>query len=736
MPARLFDSARLLLLLFFWLAGAGHVGTSQASAPSGVLIDPSGVPVPGVVVRLIDSGGTEQARAVTDDRGRFTFSTACADCRIEATRTGFEVASVPVGPSREITIRLRLAALQESIVVTATGRETSRSELGTSASVLTAADIERGHLLSTPDLLRSVPGLIASRPGGIGNLASVYVRGGESSYNKVLLDGLPLNEPGGFFNFSALMPANIERVEVLRGAHSALFGSDAMSSVIQIFTARPAAERDTAISLEAGNYDTWRAAIGTAGRARAIDYSIQATHLETENRVPNNGHRSTAVSGTAAWALGSGLLRLVGRGDFGRTGVPGATGFGRPDLDAFFKTADGAALANWSALLGPRLRQRATYGLTVSRQRSRNLREDPPYTPTFGGRVSPFEFFDFLYDSSTRLRRHHLEYRADIDLAGAHDLTVAVTWDGERGKLVDDLSGAAPVMPNRNNTGTTVQHEVRFGRISVVSGVRFEHNGSFGFYAAPRASVAWLVRTGKEGIGSGRIRANAGLGVKEPTFLQSFSPAPEFLGNPALDPEESRGVDVGFEQRFWRDRLRFELTYFDNRFHNLISTRTISFNPFKSQFFNVGETRARGAEMVTEAVLPSGLQLAGHYMLLDSAVTKSSSPNNPVFSVGQPLFRRPRHSGYLQVSLARGRMTISSTGVFIGARVDSDFSALEPPITSSPRRVTWSAAADARILRNLSGFIVLDNLLNRDDMDPVGYPVLGRTTRLGVRARF
>jgi vitamin B12 transporter len=129
--------------------------------------------------------------------------------------------------------------VHETVVVTATGRETPESKVGASIAVVNRDEIEQRHALSTIDLLRTIPGMVAVRSGGIGNLTSVFVRGGESTYNKVLLDGMPLNEPGGAFNFASLSPENIERIEVLRGAHSALFGSDAMASVIQLFSVRP-----------------------------------------------------------------------------------------------------------------------------------------------------------------------------------------------------------------------------------------------------------------------------------------------------------------------------------------------------------------------------------------------------------------------------------------------------------------------------------------------------------------
>ena len=213
----------------------------------------------------------------------------------------------PSAPNAPVTIR-------ESVVVTATGRETPESKVGASITVLDRQDIEQRHALSTIDLLRTVPGVVAVRTGGVGNLTGLFVRGGESTYNKVLLDGMPLNEPGGAFNFASLSPENIERIEVLRGAHSALFGSDAMASVIQLFSVRPDTRRPQAnITLDAGNYDTTHVAAGLGARTATIEYSVFGSRLQTDNREPNNENRTSTVSGSVTRCDDIGCLGAIPR---------------------------------------------------------------------------------------------------------------------------------------------------------------------------------------------------------------------------------------------------------------------------------------------------------------------------------------------------------------------------------------------------------------------------------------
>ena len=205
--------------------------------------------------------------------------------------------------------------IHESVVVTATGREMPESKVGASITVLDRDEIEQRHALSTIDLLRTMPGIVAVRSGGVGNLTGVFVRGGESTYNKVLLDGMPLNEPGGAFNFASLSPENIERIEVLRGAHSALFGSDAMASVIQLFSVRPEAGRPQ-VQPHRGRRQLTTPRIWRRESARdtsAVEYSLFGSRLQTDNREPNNENKTSTVSGSVTRSLASGASAAVSR---------------------------------------------------------------------------------------------------------------------------------------------------------------------------------------------------------------------------------------------------------------------------------------------------------------------------------------------------------------------------------------------------------------------------------------
>ena len=734
------------LLIFSFVLGGAF--SAAARDVAGLIVDESGRAVPRAYVRALDASGREIAALFADESGRFRIVVPADDCRVDVSLTGFAPAGARCDAAQPLRITLAVAPIQETIVVAATRTEAPASQVGASVTVFTAEDLDRRRVPLVADLLRGTPGAAVVRTGAPGGVTSLFVRGGESSYNKVLLDGIPLNDPGGTFNFSNLTTDNLDRLEIVRGAQSALFGSDAMASVVQLITKRPPAGARPGGSawIEGGTYGTVRGGGQVSGTSGPFDYSFGASGLGTDNREPNSAFTDTTLSGSAGVAIGSSAtLRFVGRGQRQHNGTPGQTAFGRPDLDAFFEQHDGVGGVTFDEQATPAFRQRASYSQTVSHQQSTNLVADPPYTPRFEGRVAPFAFSDFRFDSFNVLRRHHASYQADVRLAngadsGSHLLTLAADWDGERATLQDRLANTS-TPASRDNTGLVAQHQAIWPRVVVTAGGRIEHNASFGTAAVPRGAIVFVAHeaapgTGRRAIGETRLHAAAGLGIKEPTVLQSFSPSPFFRGNPDLEPERSRSVEAGVEQRFAADRVRVEATWFDNRFRNLISTRTTNPATFEAQYFNIGLTRARGAEIAADAAPAVSVRVRGGYTFLDSEIVDSTSPSSVVLQPGKWLFRRPRHSGFVDASWSSGPVAATLTGVFVGRFVDSDFASLQPPILEHPSYSTWDARISYAIVAHAAILLSIDNLANEDYMEPLGYPALQRAVRVGLRIGF
>ena len=733
----MYSSAFSFLALFLIATTA-----SAADAVSGTVVDQSGQPVSRAEVRLLDRAGAETSHTFADEGGRFRLTTASADCRIAASLTGFQPATAPCATT-PVRLVLNVAPIEETVVVTATRTEAPASQVGASVTVFTADDLERRQLPSVAELLKSSPGAMVIRTGAPGGVTSLFIRGGESNYNKVLLDGIPLNEPGGTFNFSNVTTEGLERVEIVRGAQSALFGSDAMASVVQLVTKR--ADRDGRVHVnglfEAGSFGTTHENASISGGSGKADYMFGAAGSKTDNQAPNNDYTNTTLFANVGVSLSdNATLRFIGRGELERTGTPGQTAFGRPDLDAFFQRHDAVFGATFDQQLNTKFRQRATYSITTSNQQSTNLILDPPYTPTFGALKAPFQFSDFRFDSLTKLQRHHASYQADWKLAndaahGSQMLTLLADWDGERAELNDRLANTT-TSPSRDNFGWSVEHQALWPRVFVTVGGRVEKNANFGTAAVPRGSIAVVAHQGAREFGATTVHANVGLGIKEPTVLQSFSLSPFFSGNPDLLPEKSRTVELGVEQRLAMDRVKVSLTWFDNEYRNLISTRTTNPATFAAQYFNIGLTQAHGFETAFEVAPHKYVRGRVGYTYLDSVIVDSTSPTSAVLKVGAPLFRRPKNSGYAGITWHDSRLTVDVDGVIIGGYIDSDFSSLSPAILLGGNYATWDARFAFKITSKLAVTAAIDNLANASYMQPLGYPALDRAFRVGLRVRF
>src|SRR2546430_3142340 len=262
---------------------------AQERKIAGTVLDPDRAAVPRTAVRLLKPDGAEVERTLTDSLGHFEFKQPCfVECRTEVRVAGFQTQTQPAGQK---IIVLGLAPVQEKVVVTATRTETPTEQVGASVTVISGEQIEQQQQLLAGDVLRQVPGLTVIRSGGLGTTTSVFSRGGNFDYNKVLLDGIPLNEPGGRFEFSSLAAGDLDRIEIVRGPQSALFGSDAMASVIQFFSRHGEQEYKRphfALNFDAGNYKTFHGGAGLNGAIGGFRFDLPQYPPKPPHQVPTN----------------------------------------------------------------------------------------------------------------------------------------------------------------------------------------------------------------------------------------------------------------------------------------------------------------------------------------------------------------------------------------------------------------------------------------------------------------
>jgi outer membrane cobalamin receptor len=724
---------RRLLFCSVVLATPGVLQAQQGSLTGSVRTS-AGTPVPQLVLLLEGPAGT--TTLVTGPDGRFAASgLAPGQYALKLDAPGFVLAPearTTIGTGEErLDLTLDPTPVREQVVVSATRGDAALSSLGVSVTVLDRERIASREAPSFLHLLEEVPGVAVARTGGIGPQSSAFLRGGESHFARILVDGVPVNEPGGDYNFGSMLPLELERVEVVRGAESSLYGTDALAGVIALVTHRAAPGEEPSLHAEAegGGFDWRRFAGGTSGRRGGIDWNLGALRLTTNNQQPNSAFRETAGAATIGIEAGPRTSAdLVARFESSTAGTPGQTAFGRPDLDASYERNDlvfGAHLHHGSGAFSQDVRA----GWARSRQLSLDPENSGPFTARWGDTVG-ITFDDMSSPTGFRndTARLSLGYAAEVQAARGHLVTAGADLERETGTISAEPS---LIDAQRTNVGAYLQDRVLLGReVFVTLGGRVEHNDSFGTRVVPRAAVAWRVRPGPDAT---TLKASAGIGIKEPSFFESFGVSFYAKGNPDLRPERSRTVDVGVEQRLLGSRLRGELTFFHHDYRDQIAYQLVDPTTFQGTYVNLGRTRGRGAEVTLEAAPEAHLRLSATYTYLDGRILVSSSGFDPVYAAGQPLLRRPKHQGAFSASFERGRLGVGTTLIVVGRRADSDFVGLN--LTSNPGYARLDARAHARLASGIEAFVAGENLLDRTYQEALGYPALGRSLRAGIRLR-
>ncbi len=728
-----------MIVVSFLISQSVSALAQETVKVSGSVCDQQGAPLPRTHVEVRDTDGRLVASAFTSAGGEFSIDLAKGYYLVTATLSGMApLKDLPIevtARTAPLKLTLDVRPLEQSIVVTATQTEAPLAQVGSSVTVITGQELAREGVEETADALRRIAGLTVSQSGGTGQVTSLFVRGGESKYTKVLIDGIAVNEPGGVFNFANLSAAAIDRIEIVRGPQSALFGSDATAGVIQVFTRRGTSEGLSPVPqslFEGGSFATYRYAAGLQARTDRIDYFASFARLDTDNDVPNGSFNEETISGNlGVRPSATSEIRAVFRTESGRAGVPGQWAFHRPDLDQYYRHRDisGGITFSWSER--PSWNQKVSYTVNDSHQFSANPIDSGSFVSQFEGRTAPFTSYDFVYQTLNDTRRQKLNYQTDLTLPHKHLLTAGAEYERESGNIGDP--SANPLHAIRDNFGAYFQDQWALGnRVFSAAGVRLEHNQSFGFYATPRLSLALHLRQTAPGTfwGLTQIRANFGLGIKEPSLIESFSDSPFFHGNPNLLPEKSVGYDVGFEQSMGRGAL--QVTWFDNRYRDQIGFVVTDFTTFAGTFFNLGKSRARGVETILRKDLGPHWEVAGSYTRLDSKVLESTSPD-PIYARGQELLRRPRHSGSIDLRWKPvPRVMLGATGLAVGNRADSDFSSLG--MTRNPGYGVLNLLANFKVNETISFFAVVNNALNKKYMEVLGYPALRANFRIGIRA--
>lgn len=720
------------------------IAVSAAFGADGIVVDPSGQPVAHARVAC--------AHFSTETGVDGRFSLPPSPCHAAITAQGFAAKQIALASDAPARIELSIAPLTEMVVVSATRRETSPEEAGVAASVFTPRDLEARVYPSLGDLLPEVPGLEVSRYGRPGSLTQVFGRGGERTGMLLMIDGVPVNDPGGELNLAGFTTTGLDRVEVVRGPESALFGAEASSGVIQLFTKRGNPE-DTiphgSVSYDRGSYqsDRWVANVA-GGLGNRFDYSLAAEQFHTVGEYANDYFRDTTGTANLGFRISPATqVRGIFRTFDAMTGTPNQVGYGIFDKYGSEATRDTLVSASVEDARGQNFVQQVRFGYHRSWDQFTEPVNQGPYnvaalvrdvttpvprtyfeglvspgaTPPPGLRVveaSPYSAFIYASDPYLTLSsRKDLEYQGTLAHPGGA-LVFGYAYERQDAEI-----GGLPV--DRDNHGVFLNEQYSIARRLFLSGgLRFEQNSAFHSKLTPRGAASFLV-AGEHGVlSSTHLRASAGVGITEPSLLQNFSNVFYAVGNRALRPEKTVSYEAGLVQEWFRRRVRTEVSLFDNSFKDLI----VFLSP---TWENINASRARGLEFSTRGRINRLLSVSGSYTHLWTRIITSNTPASIFTGVGQELPHRAGNSGAMSFTLAPRRWTLQAGAILVGERQDPDQYMFG--ISRNRGYQNVYATGSFRLTRNLVPYLRAGNLLNQRYQEVLGYPAALRTVNGGVR---
>ena len=553
------------------------------------------------------------------------------------------------------------------VVVTATLYPVSATASPVTVTVISGDALRAQGIATVADALRLVPGVAVVATGSYGGQTSLFLRGGESDYVKVLVDGVPQNQPGGSFDFANLGTEDVERIEVVRGPVSVLYGSDAVAGVVQVFTRSGGGPAAARLDFGAGSYGTEWGEAGVTGGGRGVQYSLSAARHTTSGIYAfNNDYRRDLIGGQLRLQPDSRTeARLVARYTEGVTHFP--TDFTGAPADSDQNTSDrGPSLAlELSRTLSPRLAAHVSADYHREVARFDDGQDSPGDTTAF-----------CCFNSRDVARRLVVGGRADLHLTEATIVTAGVELERQR-------QGGTTLDTARSNNAAYVQALVGTSRaVSWTLGARVDDNQEFGRHVTGRAGLAWRPDVAT------RAHASAGTGFKEPSFFENF--ATGFTrGNPALEPEQSTSWEVGLSRMFAGGRLYSSITYFDQRFRDLIQYSPAPVGPDSVNYVNISGATARGLELGARATVSRGVSVAADYTVLS---TRDQA-------TGQRLLRRPSQTATVQLNVGWSRRwTASLAARMTGKRRDQDFTVFPDTSVMLPVHTVVDGSAEYRIL--------------------------------------
>ncbi|HEY8165250.1 MAG TPA: TonB-dependent receptor [Gemmatimonadaceae bacterium] len=622
----------------------------------------------------------------------------------------------------------RDTAVLDPVVISATQTPVQKSSLTQQVTVITGKELRDRGIARLSDALRVVPGAAVTSNGSFGSVTTLFLRGGESRYTRVLIDGVAVNSSGGFFDFSHLTTDNIDRIEIVRGPGSVVHGADAMTGTIQIFTRRGSGPSRVTADARAGTYGTREASLSLAGRKDATSYSISGAHHFTDGILPfNNQYLNGTLSSSVGYS--------------GRAGE-NVSATARYTTAEFHYPTDytGAPVDSNSYRVQHRLTVGTDAVVPVSRvvETRINVGSNEVWDLTEDINV-PFgaQTQQHLAQSSYS-RRRNAGARAQLTLPSIR-LTAGAEIERESERSIDRRGPVGG--PQAVVSRFSASRDVRAGFVELLGSAahamsytlaaRVDDNSDFDTHTTYRVGAKGEVVTGLS------VRASISTAFNAPAFNQ-LRPTLFTVGSPNLRPETARTWEAGVEEELANGAIRLSAGYFNQRFNDLIQFVSGGPPDFRGSFANLARAQSNGYELGLDARGPAGLILNASYTQATPHVTKLSTDYSGSLHVGDALIRRPSHSATATVTQSPiPRLTVSLSANYVGKRPDLDFNLFPATTLTLPSYTRVDGAASFAAYRSSRNELSLtfraENALNRKYEDVLHFQSPGRVILVGAR---
>jgi vitamin B12 transporter len=624
----------------------------------------------------------------------------------------------------------------DGLVVTVSPTPRALQSVSSHVTILEGSELRANGLTSLADALRDVAGVDIVRSGSFGATTSLFMRGGESDHTLVLVDGVQVNRAGGGFDFASLTTDNVERVEVVRGPASALYGSDAMAGVIHVVTRTGRGAPRVTARVESSSFaeardelvDGARWSADIAGGSDRFGYSASLSRESSQGILDfNNRFLRSVFNGRAAFMPDERSRMDITVGITDRQFHRPTDGSGQVvDRNAYDFGDELLASLRLSRDLTDRVELQAILGVSGIDGGTDDAPDDSADTSAFA--------------SLDHFRRTSGEVRTNVTL-GPTVLSMGAELEEERQRSFSESTSSFGTSfgrseSERQNRAAFVHASTDRGLFAANAGARLEDNERFG------RGITWQggVSAHLPGQPGTRLRASVGTAIKEPSFFENFATG-FVIGNSDLDPERSRSWEVGLEHT-QGDHVTLQATYFDQRIEDLIQYTFAPANPGDPNYYNVAGAASRGVEL--GAKLHWGaLEAGAEYTWLHTEVTNSGFDSGPGAELvdGESLLRRPTHTFAIRGArpvTPRGRVHTKLS--FVGSRADRSF---DPATFAATREelsgyLLWTVGGEWTVLSasgerpDLSVSVRAENLLDESYHEAWGFQAPGRQIYLGV----